>query len=511
MTPATVTVAIPLHGSARWVDNIAANVRALPPMVTEILISDQTCTDDAAHRLQALLADDPRVTIHAEAAGLGFAAHYQQLLEKATADLFMWMPHDDIFDPAWVPTLAAALERHPNAWLAFGRMLDVEADGVTPADQPPFPGRPGIVQRRAAIRLMVSGWLGRPFRGLCRRRQVLAAGIRMDPATSLVAVDKEWVFAVAMHGPLVYDPQAITWKRRYSNSTSSTPQWQTQRRGDETQAARRIIQQHLPAGIARSSLLLYTRAAGQLHRWRTAQANRSRKWTSNVIEKAKRILRRQRNAWRVSFSNTPKITYSDLRAFGKKFASARHTLIVYIEFPYEDLLPNSTRLPHLENDCEAYYPILAAIPDASYPAVVATGLLEHMQDPARLIRECHRILEPGGTLYLSASAVFSVHRGPDDYFHVTRYGMQVLLDTCPWQHCDIQGSCQPFKTAAILLQRILLQTETNALIRPLVYLLVKTLPLLDRFIIRQYADRSFSPQKQIDSMAPSNIQVIATK
>jgi ubiquinone/menaquinone biosynthesis C-methylase UbiE len=154
---------------------------------------------------------------------------------------------------------------------------------------------------------------------------------------------------------------------------------------------------------------------------------------------------------------------------------------------------------------------LAAIPDNSYPAIVATGILEHMQEPARLIQECHRILEPGGKLYVSASAVFSVHRGPDDYFHVTQYGMKVLLDTCSWQHYDIQGSCQPFKSAAILLQRILLQAETAVLIRPFVYFLVKTLPILDRFIIRQYADRSFSSEKQIDSMAPSNIQVVAQK
>jgi SAM-dependent methyltransferase len=230
-----------------------------------------------------------------------------------------------------------------------------------------------------------------------------------------------------------------------------------------------------------------------------------------MIERLKGILRSRRHAYRTSFANAKKISYNDLRAFGRKFAGDQRTLIVYGEFRYHDLLPNCTCLPHLEYDCEAYYPILAGIPDASYPAIVATGLLEHMQDPARLIRECHRILEPGGTLYLSASAVFSVHRGPDDYFHVTQYGMKVLMDACSWQHCDIQGSCQPFKTAAILLQRILLQSETNPLIRPLVYFLVKTLPLLDRFIIRQYADRSFSPSKQIDSMAPSNIQVIAQK
>jgi len=212
-----------------------------------------------------------------------------------------------------------------------------------------------------------------------------------------------------------------------------------------------------------------------------------------------------------SHNKKRKISYYDLRSFGQKFAGDIKTLIVYIEFPYDDLLPNVDLLPHYENDCERYYSILANIPDNSYASIVATGLLEHMKDPARLISECHRILKPGGKVYFSASSVFSVHRGPDDYFHVTQFGMKELMETRSWKELDIRGSCNPFKTVGILLQRILLQCETRYFIRPFVYLMVKTIPLLDKFIINQYCDRSFSEKSRIDSMMPSNIQVIATK
>lgn len=261
MTP-TVSVAIPLHGSARWVDNVAANVRALPAMVTEIIISDQTCLDDAADQLRIRLADDPRVTVLAEAAGLGFAEHYQLLLEAAGGELFMWMPHDDIFDPGWVPILAAALAAHPQAWLAFGRVRDVEIDGVTPLHGRRFPFRPGMITGRASVRMMVGGWSWVPFRGLFRRREVLATDLRMDPESCLTAIDTEWVFAVALQSGLVYEDRATTWKRRYPGSTHTSPLWQSQRRGDTAQAAVALLAQHGPSGLSGVALRCYARLTG---------------------------------------------------------------------------------------------------------------------------------------------------------------------------------------------------------------------------------------------------------
>jgi hypothetical protein len=266
----TITVAIPLHGSAPWVDNVVDNVRALPPMVTEVIISDQTCIDDAAAQIAIRLADDPRVTVRAQAAGLGFTEHYHQLLETASGDLFMWMPHDDIFDPGWVPTLAGALAAHPQAWLAFGQLRCVKSDGKTPIQTVPLPVRPGLISPLSTVRLMMGVWMGYPFRGLFRRKNVLAANIRMDPATSLVAVDQEWVFSVALHAPLVYDDRTVTWKRLYEGSTVWTPRWQSQRRGNEQQAAVRLLRLYGPTGIAGVGMRAYVVVVATVHRLRAA-------------------------------------------------------------------------------------------------------------------------------------------------------------------------------------------------------------------------------------------------
>lgn len=281
----SVTVAIPLHGSARWVDNVVANVRALPPMVTEILISDQTCLDDAAGQLRALLADDPRVVVSAEARGVGFAGHYQMLLERGGGDLFMWMPHDDIFAPSWVPTLAGALAAHPRAWLAFGQVRMVEIDGVTPRANRRFPFAPGEIYRWHAVRMMTGGWSWAPFRGLFRRREILAAPVRFETEHALVGVDKEWIFTVALRAPLVYDDRTTTWKRVYAGSTATSTPWTSRRRGNERQAAMAVLARHGPSGGLGLCLRCYARCAGLPLRGRALAA-------SLLPARLKRMIRR---------------------------------------------------------------------------------------------------------------------------------------------------------------------------------------------------------------------------
>jgi len=235
-----------------------------------------------------------------------------------------------------------------------------------------------------------------------------------------------------------------------------------------------------------------------------------RKAVKTILYKPAVWSKRIKNLTR-SHTRRRKISRNDLRSLVKKFASKDGALVVYIEVPFEDYLPNYDRLPVFQTNCERYYPLLQKIGDESYSSIVAMGIVEHLKDPVQLFNECFRILKPGGKMYVSASSVFSVHRGPDDYFHTTQFGMKEWLSRQNWSHTDIKGSCPPFKTIGILLQRILLQCETSYFIRPFVYFLVKVLPLLDRFIIHQYADRSFSEEQKIDSMMPSNIQVVATK
>jgi SAM-dependent methyltransferase len=69
-------------------------------------------------------------------------------------------------------------------------------------------------------------------------------------------------------------------------------------------------------------------------------------------------------------------------------------------------------------------------PDASFDAVLAKDIFEHVQDPGRLAREVYRVTRPGGTVL--ASVVMAKPRAVwSDYTHVrgfTRHAARLLLE-----------------------------------------------------------------------------------
>lgn len=71
-----------------------------------------------------------------------------------------------------------------------------------------------IGEGKDAVRMIAAGWSWVPFRGLFRRDRVLAAGLRLSPEAPFLAIDSDWVAAVALQSALVHDDRAVTVKRR---------------------------------------------------------------------------------------------------------------------------------------------------------------------------------------------------------------------------------------------------------------------------------------------------------
>lgn len=66
-------------------------------------------------------------------------------------------------------------------------------------------------------------------------------------------------------------------------------------------------------------------------------------------------------------------------------------------------------------------------PDASFDTVLCTEVLEHCDDPAALVGEMHRVLQPGGLLVMTVPFAARVHHAPYDFQRFTRYGLARLL------------------------------------------------------------------------------------
>jgi SAM-dependent methyltransferase len=66
-------------------------------------------------------------------------------------------------------------------------------------------------------------------------------------------------------------------------------------------------------------------------------------------------------------------------------------------------------------------------------AVVSTGTLEHVAEPARILGEVWRVLRDGGLVYLEVPFLQGYHADPDDYWRFTQAGLCLLLQQCGFE------------------------------------------------------------------------------
>lgn len=101
--------------------------------------------------------------------------------------------------------------------------------------------------------------------------------------------------------------------------------------------------------------------------------------------------------------------------------------------PYRALFPNA-------NYCRADFAIgtgegldfvlneslLVTAPDSSFDLILSTQVIEHVEHPEIYLKECLRLLRPGGKLILTTHGIFSDHPCPLDLHRWTADGLTML-------------------------------------------------------------------------------------
>jgi ubiquinone/menaquinone biosynthesis C-methylase UbiE len=121
--------------------------------------------------------------------------------------------------------------------------------------------------------------------------------------------------------------------------------------------------------------------------------------------------------------------------------------------------------------------------ERTFDTVFSSQVLEHVPEPARMLREMARVLRPGGCLIVTAPHIWGLHEEPHDYFRFTRFGLAHLARGAGTEPVCVQAMAGYWVTAGARFCQYLHRAEPRRLgllLRP-VYAVVQVLALiLDR-------------------------------
>jgi SAM-dependent methyltransferase len=98
-------------------------------------------------------------------------------------------------------------------------------------------------------------------------------------------------------------------------------------------------------------------------------------------------------------------------------------------------------------------------PDASYDLVFSCQVLEHVKDPGAYLRECRRILRPGGRLLLSTHGMMQEHGCPFDFYRWTCNGLEHLVRQNAFEVIDSYKLTTQIRAFVLLLNQLCTNLE----------------------------------------------------
>lgn len=75
--------------------------------------------------------------------------------------------------------------------------------------------------------------------------------------------------------------------------------------------------------------------------------------------------------------------------------------------------------------------------DREFDSVLCTSVLEHLEEPERALRECYRVLRPGGHAIYTVPFIWHLHEEPRDFYRFSKYGLRYLFEKAGFEVVEI--------------------------------------------------------------------------
>lgn len=118
-----IDIAIPNYNYGRYLRSCVESVTSQGVESLRILIIDNASSDDSADIARSLAASDSRIELRLRDKNLGPHASFNEAIDWAQSRYFVILCADDILLPGSLSQFVSALDRHPEANLAFGPTL----------------------------------------------------------------------------------------------------------------------------------------------------------------------------------------------------------------------------------------------------------------------------------------------------------------------------------------------------------------------------------------------------
>ncbi len=125
--PPVVTVGVPVYNAQRYLERTLTALRDQDLADIEVVISDNGSSDDTVAIARRFVDADDRFVLLTADRNVGMPRNYNRVLDAARAPLFMWNASDDTVRPGHLTACVAALTEHPEAALAFSKVVYVDA------------------------------------------------------------------------------------------------------------------------------------------------------------------------------------------------------------------------------------------------------------------------------------------------------------------------------------------------------------------------------------------------
>jgi len=125
-----VSIGMPVYNGERFIRQALDSLLAQDYENFELIISDNASTDGTQEICLEYRAQDGRIRYYRNENNLGALANFNRVLGLAQGPYFMWISHDDVWEPSYMSTLLRNLVSASDAVLAFSAFNNINEHGV---------------------------------------------------------------------------------------------------------------------------------------------------------------------------------------------------------------------------------------------------------------------------------------------------------------------------------------------------------------------------------------------